>query len=166
METAVVDVFSKDFLIACVWTALFMAVTAVANVIAIEGVRWLVPAWHREVGVKLPQAARLPLAGLCFALAAGAGFVGWPNPWLTTPWKGQVMPSVLVVVMTGFGSLIFNEKIFKQLMNKWYERFPETAPQKVRTKRAISREETKAAGLTTGQHEALNAETEEEPPAA
>lgn len=110
----------------------------------IEGLRWVVPGWEREQGVKLQPSARKVIALIVVSAGQACAFYGWPdNAFVRTPWPGELMASFSAGLVVSIGSLVFNELLWKKVVNFVQDRF-DFVPARVKAKRDSSTELTPA----------------------
>lgn len=125
----------------------------VACLFVIEGLRWAVPGWEREPGVKLGPSARRVILLTVVTFGQLCAFVGWPNNTLvTTPYPAVVMASFCAGLVVSIASVVLNETLWKRLVKEIQDRFG-VMPRRVKERQIQS-------GMTTGQFRALRDEPE------
>lgn len=125
----------------------------VACLFVIEGLRWAVPGWEREPGVRLGPSARRVILLTVIAFGQLCAFIGWPNNTLvTTPYPNVLMASLCAGLVVSIASVVLNETLWKRLVKEIQDRFG-VMPRRVKERQIQS-------GMTTGQFRALRDEPE------
>lgn len=130
------------------------ALAGVACLFIIEALRYVVPGWEREKGVKLSPDARLRILIGILVFGQLCSLVGWPNHVLvTTPYPDVFMAAVCAGLVISIASVVLNELLWKRMMNALMDKLDVLVPPRVKARRS-STELTpapKLSALTTDQ---------------
>ncbi len=122
--------------------------TAIVCLFIIEGMRWGIPGWEREPGIKLSPSARKWILLVVVAYGQLCAFIGYPgNTMLTTPYQGVIMASIGVGLAVSLMTVVLNETLWKRLVNALMQRVDAAVPPRVRARRAAG-ELTPAPGVS------------------